>query len=415
MGLGSRGSGRGEVLPILVGPIPSGPSPLPGLSVNYAIHLLRSIPYMSLSDDAALETLFLPFIDGRLPWPEAGVLFLRARDGAPLRQRPWPGLVCEQSFKPDADALQRAGFTLNKASQSAGEAGAYSLVLVLPPRQRDEARALMARAVAATRPGGRVIASVSNNEGARSGEADLAQLVGEVETLTKNKCRVFWSAPLQGAANPALAAQWLTLDAVRPIGDGRFVSRPGVFAWDRIDPASALLAKHLPADLAGRAADLGAGFGYLSAELLTRCPRVTALDLFEAENRALELARSNLSAFESRAALAYHWHDVTVGLAQTYDVIVSNPPFHTQSRTDRPDIGRRFIAVAAAALNPGGRLWLVANRHLPYESVLTESFGKVRIVAQEHGFKIVEAVRLPSSRAASGKPRPDSMPSRARR
>ena len=39
------------------------------------------------SSDAALETLFLPFADGRLAWPEAGVLFLRARDGAPLRQR----------------------------------------------------------------------------------------------------------------------------------------------------------------------------------------------------------------------------------------------------------------------------------------------------------------------------------------
>ncbi len=43
-----------------------------------------------------------------------------------------------------------------------------------------------------------------------------------------------------------------------------FLSRPGVFAWDRIDPASALLAEHLPADLAGRAADLGAGYGFVA-------------------------------------------------------------------------------------------------------------------------------------------------------
>lgn len=361
---------------------------------------------MHLPEDATLETLFLPFIEGRLEWPQDGALFLRARDGWPLRQRPLPGLICEQSFKPDADALQRAGFALNSTDASAAnETRTYSLVLMLPPRQRDEARALMARAVAATSPGGRVIASVSNNEGARSGEADLARLVGPVETMTKNKCRVFWSAPLQGAADPTLAAQWRELDAVRPIGDGRFVSRPGVFAWDRIDPASALLAAHLPANLSGRAADLGTGFGYLSAELLTRCPRVTALDLFEAENRALDLARRNLSAFESRAALGYHWHDVTAGLPHSYDVIVTNPPFHTQSRTDRPDVGRRFIATAAEALNPGGRLWLVANRHLPYEAVLTESFGKVRIVAQEHGFKIVEAIKLAPSHTKSNKPR----------
>ncbi|MDQ3268664.1 MAG: class I SAM-dependent methyltransferase, partial [Pseudomonadota bacterium] len=203
----------------------------------------------------------------------------------------------------------------------------------------------------------------------------------------------------------ALAAQWRALDAVRPIGDGRFESRPGVFAWDRIDPASRLLAEHLPASLAGRAADLGAGFGYLSVELLARCPAIHALDLYEAEGRALDLARRNLSPQASRAQLGFYWHDVTTGLAQQYDVIVSNPPFHTQSRADRPDIGRRFIAVAADALKPGGRLWLVANRHLPYEAVLTESFGSVRTAAQQDGFKIIEAVKaMPAKPERAPKP-----------
>lgn len=342
-------------------------------------------------EDPALETLLLPFMEARLAWPEDGVLFLRARDGWPLHQRPLPGLVCEQSFRPDAQALESAGFELN-----ADDARKFSLVLVLPPRQRDEARALLARAIAATKPGGRVVACLSNNEGARSGEADLALLAGPVETLIKNKCRVFWSAPLQGAADPALAAQWSQFDAPRAIGDGRFVSRPGVFAWDRIDVASALLAEHLPSNLAGRAADLGAGFGYLSVELLTRCARIQELDVYEAEARALDLVRRNLAAFESRVAVGYRWHDVTAGLPQTYDVIVTNPPFHTQSRHDRPDIGRRFIAVAAESLNPGGRLWLVANRHLPYEAILNESFGRVRTVAQQSGFKIVEAIRTPA-------------------
>lgn len=347
-------------------------------------------------NDAALETLFLPFSEGRLPWPEGGAIFLRARDGWPLHERPLPGLICEQSFKPEADALLQAGFAVNVA----GAAKTYELVLILPPRQRDEARALMARAVAMTKPGGRIIVSQSNDEGARSSEADLTQLTGDVESMSKNKCRVFWTASL-ARLNVSLVAHWQELDALRPIADGRFMSRPGIFAWDRIDVASALLAEHLPSNLSGRAADLGAGFGYLSAELLSRCPGITALDAYEAENRALELARVNLKSFEARTPIDYRWHDVAAGLPDTYDVIVTNPPFHAQRALDRPDIGRRFIAVAADSLRPGGKLWLVANRHLPYEKVLGASFDSVRTVVQQHGYKIIEAVRARAARKSA--------------
>jgi 16S rRNA (guanine1207-N2)-methyltransferase len=355
---------------------------------------------MADTGDAALESLWLPFTSGALAWPQDGgasaasALFLRARDGWPLHQHALPGLVCEQSFKPEADALQRSGFPLADADDTT----LFPLVLVLPPRQRDEARALMARAVARTARGGRVLACIPNAEGAKSGQGDLARLAGPLQVLTKNHCRVFWTGPLTGAVDPALAAEWSTLDAPRHIVDGRYRSRPGVFAWDRIDPASALLAAHLPGDISGHGADLGAGWGYLATQVLARCPRVTALDLYEAEARALDLARGNLAPFAGRVgpdlpALNYYWHDVTTGLPRRYDFIVSNPPFHAHGRADRPDIGRDFIAAAAAALHPGGRLWLVANRHLPYEAVLDANFGSVRTLAQQHGFKVVEAVK----------------------
>lgn len=340
--------------------------------------------------DSALETLLLPLLDGPLSWPrEGGALFLRARDGWPLHQRAWPGLVCEQSFKPEADALQRSGLAL--ADEAATTR--YPLVLVLPPRQREEARALFARAIARTAAGGRVLACVRNDEGAKSSEADLAKLAGPLGQLSKNKCRVFWTAPLDGPVDTTLFEEWRELDAPRAIAGGRFMSRPGVFAWDRIDAASALLAAHLPRDLRGAAADFGAGYGYLSSELLARCPHITSLDLYEAERRALELARVNLAARDEKVACEFHWHDVTAGVDQRFDVIVSNPPFHAQGRADRPDIGRRFIAVAADALRPGGRLWMVANRHLPYEAELATRFASVRTVAQDKGFKVFEAAR----------------------
>lgn len=342
--------------------------------------------------DPALDALFLPFEQRLLPWPQAGALFLRARPGVATTGGRWPGLLCEQTLAPLHTALQRAGLETLPQTDDGDDAALpeRSLVLALPPRQRDEARALLARALGAVAPGGWVVASVANDEGAKSAQADLAALAGNIGALSKHKCRVFW-AQRDARGDQALRARWAALDAPRPILGGRFVSRPGVFAWDRIDPASALLAAHLPTTLAGHGADLGAGYGFLAAEVLQRCPGVRALDVIEAEGRALALARRNLTGLRDDVALDFQWHDVTAGLPQRYDFIVSNPPFHAHGREERPELGRAFIAAAADALTPGGSLWLVANRHLPYEDMLAARFGQVREVAAQGGFKIVHA------------------------
>jgi 16S rRNA (guanine1207-N2)-methyltransferase len=344
--------------------------------------------FFAAAPDTALAALFMPFESARLSLPADGrALFLRARAGVRLREMAQPGWLCEQGFMPFADELARNGLHVGEP----GDDERFPLVLILPPRQRDEARALFARALSHTAPGGTVLAAMPNAEGAKSGEADLAKLAGAVEHLSKHKCRVFWSTPELADIDRSLLAEWLALDAPRTIVDG-YVSRPGLFAWDRIDRASALLAAHLPTDMRGRAADLGAGYGYLASRVIARCPNVGAIDLYEAEARALEPARINLArAQRDRACeVAVHWHDVTRGLPRRYDVIVSNPPFH-QGRADLPELGRAFIASAADALVPDGRLFIVANRHLPYEAVLAARFRDVRTLATQEGFKVIEA------------------------
>ena len=115
--------------------------------------------------------------------------------------------------------------------------------------------------------------------------------------------------------------------------------------------------------------------------------------------------RSGISCGRGDAvALDFLWHDVTEGLPRTYDAIVSNPPFH-RGREARSDLGQAFIAAASAALRPGGRFWLVANRHLPYEAALRAGFAGVRTVADEAGYKVLEAIGREPKSAAKGKRR----------
>lgn len=340
--------------------------------------------------DPPLDALLHPYASGLLPQAFAP-LFLRARAGSALQAL---GVmpVAVQPFKPLADALERMGIAVHAEHPPA--LPRFATVWVLPPRQRIEARALLAQALDAAEEGGTVLVSVANDEGAKALEGDFRQLAGGLAgQLGKYHCRVFWARKGSACMDAALLAQWRDADAPRPVLEGRYDSRPGVFSWDRIDAGSALLARHLPQGLGGRAADLGAGWGYLSAALLAANPGLKSLDAFEADARALALAGRNLARFSPPVEIACHWQDVAAGLpaGPKFDVILSNPPFHATGKQALPALGQAFIRAAAGSLAPHGRFWLVANAHLPYEALLDERFAQVRTVAAEAGYKVLEA------------------------
>ena len=162
-------------------------------------------------------------------------------------------------------------------------------------------------------------------------------------------------------------------------------TQPGIFSWDRIDAGSALLLKHLPA-LSGRGADLGCGLGVLSAAALAFAS-VTSIALVDMDRRAVEMAQRNIT--DPRAT--FLWADARDALPlSALDFIIMNPPFHEAGVEDKT-LGQAFVARAAALLKPGGTCWLTANRHLPYEALLTQCFTRYQLIAQEDGFKIYAA------------------------
>jgi 16S rRNA (guanine1207-N2)-methyltransferase len=164
-------------------------------------------------------------------------------------------------------------------------------------------------------------------------------------------------------------------------------TQAGVFSWDRPDPGTRQLLAALPS-LAGRGADLGCGLGVLARAVLAQ-GAVTELALVDIDRRAIDAAQRNVE--DPRASL--HWADARTGpdLANL-DFVVMNPPFHGEGREDQ-QLGQAFIRRAHQILRKGGTLWMVANRHLPYEAVLTETFAKVTAHGQPSGYKVYEARR----------------------
>ena len=154
---------------------------------------------------------------------------------------------------------------------------------------------------------------------------------------------------------------------------------------DRPDPGSLLLISTLP-PLSGQGADLGCGSGLLARAVLAN-PEVTGLDLIDVDRRAIAAARRNVEDPRAR----FHWADARSAPAlEGLDFVVMNPPFHDGGAEDKR-LGQDFIRRSFQILRKGRSLWLVANRHLPYEGVLTPIFATVTVKAEAGGFKVFEA------------------------
>ena len=56
-------------------------------------------------------------------------------------------------------------------------------------------------------------------------------------------------------------------------------------------------------------------------------------------------------------------------------------------------LGLAFIAAARGMMAPDGVLWLVANRHLPYDAALTAAFLEVETIGGDGAFRVIRAAR----------------------
>lgn len=278
-------------------------------------------------------------------------------------------LICP--LKPDAAALAAQGYGL-------GGAGPDALAVVCLPRARALAHALMHRAMADLAPGGRMVLDGQKLDGIEAALKELKALglrVGEALSKAHGKLVVVDKAPLP--------EDWA--DRYSDIGGG-FVTQPGVFSADGADRGSVLLAQALPAKLPAHMVDLGAGWGYLSRAVLAR-EGVKSLDLLEADARALDCARRNITDPRAR----FLWEDATTFKPpKAWGGAVMNPPFHT-SREAEPALGLAFVRAAHRGLTPDGQLWMVANRHLPYAPLVAELFHKVEEIGGDGAFRILRA------------------------
>lgn len=330
-------------------------------------------------------TLFFPLERGIVPEPSAAAPALVFGAGRGTRLPAGisgDALVFVQPFRPDFLALQRAG---HRIAPEAPETR-FRLIFVHLTRHRARNESWIGEALRRLAPGGWLVVAGGLKQGADSMARRLKQVFPGCVRFSRNHGVVVAACVADPSAHVA------AFGAMPHAAEG-WATAPGAFSAGGVDPASRLLFDTLPDDLSGRVADFGAGWGFLSAGIAMRFPGVCHVDLYEADYLSLEAAKANMAARAETTEAGFFWIDL-VGepVTRKYDVIVMNPPFHDGRAAD-PALGNAFIKTAANALKPGGRLFLVANRGLPYEAVLAGNFAKSGEAARDTSYKVLWGMR----------------------
>jgi len=272
------------------------------------------------------------------------------------------------------------------------EANYYDVVFLNVPKQKIATKALIAKSLSALKEGGVLICMAANDAGGKTLEKTVKAFGVTTQSLSKAKARIV----VAHKENSDIAEIAEAIEAGAPDGmafdEDVYITRPGIFGWNKIDRGSYLLFQNIDKDLKGSlkgaGADFGCGYGYLSRGILSTHEKIEKFYAIDADFHALNCSRENLSDFD----VEYLWEDLTKFSLSNLNFIVMNPPFHDGKKADN-DIGARFIENASKSLKKNGSLYMVANAHLPYEKILNAYFGHIDKVQEQDGFKIFKAIK----------------------
>jgi 16S rRNA (guanine1207-N2)-methyltransferase len=288
-------------------------------------------------------------------------------------------------YRRDRESGYRGGdlaFTCNFAAPG----GRHDLAAVFLPKSVALIEYVFSQISSVLAPGAPILIAGANKSGIRSSRKLVEQYIGAVTGSQSGSHSVVVSArkemdaePYSGEASFRFAALGFELEVV---------TLPGTFSYGRLDEGTEFLLEHLgPLDF-GRALDFGCGAGVIGAALQLAAPGAR-VELVDSNAMALESARRTLVRNGLDPA-AVRPSDVLSEVQGTFDLIVSNPPFHTGLQTDF-QVTQELIETAGRHLTREGRLVLVANSFINYFQFLRPIFGKVETLADNRKFRVIEA------------------------
>lgn len=197
--------------------------------------------------------------------------------------------------------------------------------------------------------------------------------------LTKAKGKA--SSPLDSKNYPEIRSV--------TVGGFSFLSKPGVFGWNKIDEGSQLLVDTLMKDEAlcdqhfKRSLDLGCGWGFLT--LATQELNIDQRIASDNNIAATSAAEANFR--DNKLTVETHLEDCGTNLKGPFDLILCNPPFHRGFDVSGA-LTQKFLDTTFRLLSKEGLAIFVVNQFIPIEKLASDRF-KVRSLKKTKSFEVI--------------------------
>lgn len=266
--------------------------------------------------------------------------------------------------------------------------GPFDRVLVRVPKTLALLEEQLIRLQGQLAPGAQVIAGAMIKHLPRAAGDLMEKYIGPVQaSLAQKKARLLIASVGERptARSPYPSRYRLDSPALE------LVNHANVFCREGLDIGTRAFLPHLPRDLGrARIADLGCGNGVLAIACALANPDAQ-FTLVDESFMAVQSARENWQAALGEREVTIRAADGLAGQEkQSLDVVLCNPPFHQQQVVGDFLAWRMFLQ-AREALEVGGALYIVGNRHLGYHSKLARLFRGVEQVAATPKFVVLKA------------------------
>ena len=266
--------------------------------------------------------------------------------------------------------------------------GLFQHIVVFQPREKLFLREILAQLDGLLQAGAMVWLIGQNRGGIKSCAAIMKQQYGNVKKRGSGRhCQLFSSHFLEHQPTyPEIEER--EIDVTFNGREYTFLSRPGVFSFDELDPGTRVLLDCLEDQpIEGKILDFGCGCGVIGL-CLAGDSNKNEVDLIDINAQALEVATRNAGDFENARVIP---SAAFSGVSERYDVIVSNPPFHHGVKATT-ETSRNLVYNAPQFLVPGGELRIVANLHLPYANWMKEVFSRVTILRGTKYYRVLQGI-----------------------